>query len=358
MTLSQLNPSIPFMEELISTQQMNRTAQGSSTASNSSLCTTTKGVTQLSQQQLEKFPYIKQYFLAHRNGGINSLDWSHNEQYIVTCGNDKTVRLFDVQQMKTLKIMHGHINLVFAVKFSPMGNLIASASFDETVKIWSSLTGECLRTLSAHTDPVTSVDFAHDGTIVMSSGFDGHVRLWDTSTGQCLKSHVSSQLLRNPPVACARFSPNSQFSMGLLFDGAVRLWKNDTSSQIMNQSNAVGTGGAIRVYTGAHRIQGKYCTNLEWFLPEDGSTYIAVPSEPKVDSTFYEHRRKDDSSQEIPTQPAIVLYDVQTKKIIQQATTPDHQNVITSISTREGAVCSCDLDGNVVIWKWTRKEEE
>lgn len=326
----------------------------------SSLLCTTLESPKLNPEIIQQFPFIINYFLAHRNGGVNALDWSWNESYIASCGDDKTVRIFDAKTSKTLKLLHGHYNIVYSVKFSPSGTLIASASFDETVKIWSSLTGECLRSLSAHTDPVTSVDFSHDGSIIMSSGYDGHVRLWDTSTGQCLKSFISSQLLKNPPVSCARFSPNSNFCIGLLFDGCIRLWKCDTTAQV-SQSNRVGTGGAIRVYSNAHRMHGKYLTNLEWFLPDSNQTFIAIPSEPEMEShyismTAQQHVFMDRSEFPLPG-ASIVLYDVQTKKVIQKATTEYHQSVITYISSSKNRLFSCDQDGNVVIWKWESSEE-
>ena len=70
-------------------------------------------------------------------------------QILASCGNDRTVKLWDVQSGECLKTLKGHTGEVWSIAFSPLGSILASGSQDGTVKLWDISTGECLNTLRA-----------------------------------------------------------------------------------------------------------------------------------------------------------------------------------------------------------------
>jgi WD40 repeat protein len=78
------------------------------------------------------------------------------------------------------------------VAFSPVSQLLASASRDETVRLWDTKTGATKRLLEGHSDDVEAVAFSIDRQLLASASCDKTVRLWDikTDTTQCtLKGH-------------------------------------------------------------------------------------------------------------------------------------------------------------------------
>ncbi|GIF25826.1 WD40 repeat protein [Actinoplanes tereljensis] len=70
---------------------------------------------------------------------------------------------------------------VRAVGYSPDGSVLASGADDHTVRLWHSSTGAALQVLTGHTAGVSSVAFSPDGRLLASGAWDGDVRLWAVS---------------------------------------------------------------------------------------------------------------------------------------------------------------------------------
>jgi len=66
----------------------------------------------------------------------------------------------------------GHKDAITDVKFSPLGNQIASASKDETVKLWTNNSEGNSITIKAHNAPVRSVNYSYDGHLLLTGSDD------------------------------------------------------------------------------------------------------------------------------------------------------------------------------------------
>ena len=77
-------------------------------------------------------------------------------------------------------MLKGHRDLVSAVRFSPDGRYVVTASHDGTARIWDAATGEQLLELLAGGDSLTDVDFDPAGRRIATAGLaPGTVRIFN-----------------------------------------------------------------------------------------------------------------------------------------------------------------------------------
>lgn len=131
--------------------------------------------------------------LAEHPQGNNvlSLAWSPKELRIASGDHNHQVHVWSADNGSTPFIYTGHKDDVWAVAWSPDGQLIASGGGrnDKTVQVWHAGSGKLMLTYSQHTDRVSSISWSPDGTSIASSGFDGMVYIWSVKDGTTILSH-------------------------------------------------------------------------------------------------------------------------------------------------------------------------
>jgi WD40 repeat protein len=126
---------------------------------------------------------LQAVFTGHE-GPICTVSFSADGQRLVSGGDDKTVRVWDVASSAPLQVFEGHTSYVTSAAMSPDGRRLASASFDETVRIWDAGTGaELVRLGWPHKGVLTTVCWFHDSKHIATGAVYGFVRFWDTRTG-------------------------------------------------------------------------------------------------------------------------------------------------------------------------------
>ncbi|KAG0376359.1 hypothetical protein BGX24_007872 [Mortierella sp. AD032] len=110
----------------------------------------------------------------------STVEFSENCREVAWSPGGKDAQLWNVDSGLPKSVLRGHTEGVERVSFSPVHNIIATASRDGTVNLWDSQIGECLTSLKGHTDEAAKIMFSPNGMqIATCSGMK--VRLWSLS---------------------------------------------------------------------------------------------------------------------------------------------------------------------------------
>ncbi|MDR3633011.1 MAG: protein kinase [Isosphaeraceae bacterium] len=132
---------------------------------------------------------IPQMLEGHKNT-ITCLALSPHEPLLVTGSLDRTVRKWDVSTGKSVGVLKAVDGVAQSVAFRPDGKALAIALEGGRVLIVDPATGTLIRELPKHEQPVLAVRYSPDGNILATAGGTedltrlGLVKLWDAETGQ------------------------------------------------------------------------------------------------------------------------------------------------------------------------------
>lgn len=172
-----------------------------------------------------------------------------NHDSFASCSTDQVIHVCRLGADKPIKTFTGHTNEVNAIKWDPLGRLLASCSDDMTLKIWSMNQDTCVHDLAAHTKEIYTIKWSPAGPgtanpngnlVLASASFDATVRLWDVEVGACncvLNRHVE-------PVYSVAFSPDGRLLASGSFDKYI--YVHDARDGRLVHSYR-GTGGIFEV---------------------------------------------------------------------------------------------------------------
>ncbi len=139
------------------------------------------------------------------NSFISSVSFSPDGKpvLLLSSGNNTASlwNLKDPRNPKRLKVFEGHGDKVKEAIFSPIPNLIATASEDKTALLWTwrdddddKKKGREVAIFNGHTGGVTSLVFSPDGKMLVTGSWDNSIRFWQIPNLETLLKNGCKQL--------------------------------------------------------------------------------------------------------------------------------------------------------------------
>ncbi|KAL6461979.1 hypothetical protein MHYP_G00301240 [Metynnis hypsauchen] len=216
-------------------------------------------------------PRLPQHLLRTlecQQGAVRAVRFNADGNYLLTCGSDKSLKLWSASRGALLKTYTGHGYEVLDVDGSYDNSQLCSCSSDKTVILWDVATGQVTRKLRGHAGRVNCVQFNEEATVMLSGSIDGTVRCWDTRSRrmepiqvldeardgvsslkvaehELLTGSVDGRLRRydlrmgqlhvdfiSSPITCVCFSQDGQCTLSSSLDSAVRLLDKSTGEML------------------------------------------------------------------------------------------------------------------------------
>ena len=115
-------------------------------------------------------------------GDILSVAVSTDGTYVVSSGEDKSIRVWDTRSHQLVKTLTGHRGPVSCLVFRANTHELFSGSYDRTVKLWNLDQMSYVETLFGHQSEIHGIDSLFDNR-TLTCGQDKTVRLWKIVDG-------------------------------------------------------------------------------------------------------------------------------------------------------------------------------
>ncbi len=186
---------------------------------------------------------------------VFSVAISQDAKYIVSGSSDNSIKIWERESGKLLKTLEGHTNWINSVTISQDTKYIMSGSDDKSVKIWDRESEKLLKTLDGHRDSVNSIVISQDTKYIVSGSDDGSVKIWERESGKLLKTIEG----HTRPITSVAISQDGKYIVSGSLDKSVKIWEKESGKLLKTLDGHTGIVSSVTISQ-----DGKYIVSGSW----------------------------------------------------------------------------------------------
>jgi len=204
-------------------------------------------------------------YVGH-TGMVYGLAVTSDGKFLVTGGEDKTVRVWDVASGKQLRSFQGHTDSVTAVAVRGDGRQVASASGDGAMRVWDLTTVDDHKALTDAKESLWALALSPDGKHLAAAGADKVIRVYATETGK-----FEASLDAGAAVTALAFLPDGTRLAAGGGDKTVKVW-DVAAKKVLKElpPNALAVLAIAASDDGKLVVSGSADATVRGFDPESG----------------------------------------------------------------------------------------
>ncbi|GFH26751.1 WD_REPEATS_REGION domain-containing protein, partial [Haematococcus lacustris] len=119
---------------------------------------------------------------------VTGLVISDRHPYLFSCGLDKTVKCWDLEQNKVIRSYHGHLSGVYSIALHPKLDVLMTGGRDSVCRVWDVRTKVQVHCLSGHEQTVCSILAQPTDPQVITGSHDSTIKLWDLRSAKAFST--------------------------------------------------------------------------------------------------------------------------------------------------------------------------
>lgn len=126
-----------------------------------------------------RIPNIPLSELKGHDGAVNAIRFSADGAYCMSCGEDRSVKLWNPSTGLLINSYEGHGYSALDVCIAKDNARFASAGGDRAALVWDVTQGRVIRKLQGHTQRINALAMNEESSVLLTASYDRTVCAWD-----------------------------------------------------------------------------------------------------------------------------------------------------------------------------------
>jgi len=171
--------------------------------------------------------------MAGHAGPVLAVAFSPDGRLAVSTSADRSVKVWEIPTGKLLRSFSHHTAIVHCLAFRPLGSefggearpaFCATGSDDHTVRVWQPEIGRMVRIVRHHQGPIFALVYSRDGAQLFSAGKEGIVRVIDSESDAILRQWQA----HDDWIYALAISPDGRTLATGDWSGEIKVWEAAT----------------------------------------------------------------------------------------------------------------------------------